>query len=242
LVESCDPYFYQLGLKLGAEKIAKHSALFGLGRPTGVGLPQELPGLIPTPTWKIRNYGEIWRDGETVTTSIGQGYVVCTPIQLALMSAAFANQGKIMKPHIVNRIRAHDGRVIFKAEPVVRGRVGLAPADWKILREALVGVVSDPLGTGKKCGIKGLTVAGKTGTSQVIRAREGEGKPEEAPYHERAHAIFVAYVDDRPEKIAVAVVVEHGGSGGAAAAPIARKIIQRRYGFEDKDNQQGGAP
>lgn len=234
VVESCDPYFYELGLKLGPEKIARHAALFGLGRPTGVGLPQELPGLIPTPSWKVRNYGEIWRDGETVTTSIGQGYVVCTPVQLAMMTAVFASRGNVMKPAIVDTIKAHNGEIVYKHDPVVRWKVPLAAKDWDMLRDALVGVVSSPRGTGKNCGIKSITVAGKTGTSQVIRSREGTQISEQTPYHERAHAIFTAYVDDRPKKIAVAVIVEHGGGGGETAAPIAKKVIQKYYGIRDE--------
>ncbi len=235
LVESCDPYFYELGLKLGPDKIAKYAALFGLGKPTGLGLPQELPGLIPTPAWKLRTYGEIWRDGETVTTSIGQGYVVCTPMQLALATAAFANKGKVMKPSIVGRIKAHNGEIIYKSDPVVRWDVSMKDQDWELIKKALVGVVSDPKGTGKNCRINGLTVAGKTGTSQVIRSREGVLDKEDAPYHERSHAIFVAYVEDRPKKIAVAVVVEHGGGGGGTAAPIAKKVIKRYYGIKESD-------
>jgi len=233
LVESCDTYFYKLGLRLGIDRIARYASLFGLGKPTGLGLPQELPGLIPTPAWKLRTYREAWRDGETVTVSIGQGYLVCSPIQLAMMTVAVANGGKLLRPALVRRIISHDGSLIFDHSPVVRWKIPLNPRELSLLRRAMIGVVSENDGTGKKSRIPGISLAGKTGTSQVIRLREGALKMEKVPYHERTHAIFIAYVDDRPMKIAVVVIVEHGGGGGAVAAPIARKIICRYYGVPD---------
>ena len=108
MVESCDCYFYELGRLLGPDRIAHYAALFGLGKPTGVGLPHELPGLIPSPAWKRRTYEDSWKDGETLNFAIGQGYLVATPIQLAMMTAAVANGGKLLKPTIVRRIRSHE--------------------------------------------------------------------------------------------------------------------------------------
>jgi penicillin-binding protein 2 len=233
IIESCDIYFYQLGLRLGGNRIARYASLCGLGKPTGLELPGELPGLIPTSAWKLRTYGESWKDGETLNLAIGQGYLVSTPIQMAMMTAALANGGNLLQPAIVRQIRAADGRIIFDHVPVLRWKIPLNDEERSLLHDAMIGVVSEKGGTGKKCRIPGITVAGKTGTSQVIRHRHRPAENMEVPYHERSHAIFVAYVDDMPKKIAVVVVVEHGGGGGKSAAPLARKIICRYYGAPD---------
>lgn len=233
IVESCDIYFYELGLKLGPDRIAKYASLFGMGKPSGLGLPQELPGLLPTSAWKLRNYGEPWKEGETVNMAIGQGYLVCTPVQLAMMTAAVANGGRVLKPSIVKQIRAHDGRLIFDHAPVERWKVPLDEKSLTLLRSAMSGVVTERTGTGKRCRIPGIKVSGKTGTSQVIRQKQRVAAEAQLPYHERTHAIFVAYVENMPTNIAVAVLVEHGGGGGQVAAPIARKVICRYYGVPD---------
>lgn len=238
MVESCDIYFYELGLRLGSERIAHYASLFGLGKPTGCGLPQELPGLIPTSRWKLRTYGEKWKDGETLLIAIGQGYLACTPIQMAMMTAAIANGGRLMRPAIVQEIKSADGRTVFAHVPVVRRKLPLDAASLKILREAMAGVVSSQRGTGRRCRIPGVAVAGKTGTSQVVRLYARMQGNELVPYHERTHAIFVGYVDDMPKKLALAVVVEHGGQGGESAAPVARRIICRYYGIPDPVQQE----
>lgn len=237
-VESCDIYFYELGLKLGADRIGKYAAMFGLGAPTGVGLPQELPGLIPTSAWKMRTYGDSWKDGETLTVAIGQGYLVCTPIQLAMMTAAMANEGKLMKPAIVRQIVAADGEVVFDHSPVVRWEIPVDPKIFSLINSALTDVVTDSKGTGKRCRIPGINIKAKTGTTQVIRVKQRTKEEDQIPYHERTHAMFVAYVNDRPQKIALAIIVEHGGGGGASAAPLARKIIARYYGVPDPEDSE----
>ncbi len=233
IVESCDIYFYHLGLRLGVDRIARYASLFGLGRPTGLGLPQELPGLVPTSAWKLRTLGESWKDGETLNLAIGQGYLVATPIQIAMMTAAVANGGRLLKPSIVKRIQAGDGRILFDHAPVVQCTIPLSPEKMDLIKDALVGVVYDGKGTGRRCRITGIKVGGKTGTSQVIRHRQRTEEYTQVPYHERAHAIFVAYVDNLPKRIVVVVVVEHGGGGGKTAAPLARKIICKYYGLAD---------
>jgi penicillin-binding protein 2 len=233
IVESCDIYFYKLGLRLGPDIIARHALLFGFGKPTGLGLPQELPGLIPTPAWKQRTLGDSWKEGETVTMSIGQGYVVSTPIQMAAMTAAIANGGDLMKPAIVQGIRGPDGRMVYRHVPVIKQKLKLSRQSLTFLQQSMKEVVSSPRGTGKQCRLPDLQVAGKTGTSQVIRLRQGSEQTDKIPYHERTHAIFVGYVDDMPKQIALAVVVEHGGKGGSTAAPLARRIIAHYYGLSD---------
>ena len=238
IVESCDIYFYELGRLLGADRIAHYAALFGLGKPTGLGLPHELPGLIPSPAWKGRTYGDSWKDGETLNFAIGQGYLVATPIQLAMMTAAVANHGKLFKPAIVRRIRSRDEGIIFDHEPVVRWTIPIDSNVLDMVRSAMTAVVSTSRGTGRRALIPGIKIAAKTGTSQVIRDKQLMKESEQIPYHERTHAIFVAYVDDKPKKIALVVMVEHGGAGGISAAPIARKIIARYYSMPDRGESQ----
>jgi penicillin-binding protein 2 len=233
LVESCDVYFYELGLRLGGDRIARWAAQFGLGQPTGISLPQELPGLLPNTQWKMRTIGEPWKDGESVTLAIGQGYLVSTPVQLAMLTAALANGGKLLKPSIVRQVVGPDGSPIFENAPVLRNTLQIPEKDWTALQQALADVVHDKRGTGKRCRIPGINIKAKTGTSQVMRVKQRTTDEDQIPYHERTHAIFIAYVNDRPKKLAVAVVVEHGGGGGASAAPIARKIIARYYGVPD---------
>lgn len=233
IVESCDVYFYELGLRLGPAKLAKYASLFGFGRPSGVKLPQEAPGLVPTSPWKLRAYNLPWKDGDTINMAIGQGYVTATPLQIALMTAVAANGGKLVKPTLLQRIRDSDGTVLFSHAPQVVHELPIAPKHLEVLRSAMVDVVATKAGTGKRCRIPGLVVAGKTGTSQVIRHIQKTEDGAEIPYQERAHAIFVAYVYSRPKKLAVTVVVEHGGAGGQSAAPIARKVICKYYGIVD---------
>ncbi|MFH1116218.1 MAG: penicillin-binding protein 2 [Pseudomonadota bacterium] len=233
IVESCDIYFYKLGLKLGADRLAKYAALFGLGIPTGLGLPQELPGLIPTAEWKRRNYGDFVKDGEVISIAIGQGYVVTTPIQIAMMTAAVANGGKLLRPAVVEQIRSPEGGVVYRHAPVVRWELPFDARLMSFLHKSFRDVVEGAKGTGRRCRIPGITVHAKTGTSQVISLKQRPEDDALVPYHERSHALFVAYVNDRPKKIALVVVVEHGGGGGTSAAPIARKILCKYYDVPD---------
>ena len=150
------------------------------------------------------------------------------------MTAAVANGGKLLKPAIVRRIRSHDEGIISDHEPVLRWTI---PIDSKVLdmvRSDMTAVVSESKGTGRRAQIPGIKMAAKTGTSQVIRDKQLSKETEQIPYHERTHAIFVAYVNDKPKKIALVVIVEHGGAGGFSAAPIARKMVAKYYGLPDR--------
>jgi len=173
------------------------------------------------------------KDGETISGAIGQGFLLSTPVQLAMLTAALANGGKILKPTIIRQIRGADGSVVVDVSPVVKWEIGADPDHVAFLRTALRSVVSNVRGTGKRCRIPGLNVRAKTGTSQVISSRQRAEEGEQIPYHERTYALFLAYIDDMPKKIALVVIVEHGGGGGASAAPLARKIICRYYGVPD---------
>jgi penicillin-binding protein 2 len=229
LRESCDVYFYQLGEKLGVDRIARVAREFGVGEPLGIGLENEKGGFMPTAAWKERKTGKKWYRGDTLPVSIGQGYVLMTPIQLAAMTAGLASDGQIFRPHLVKRIVDRDGRTIKEFKPELLKRVSIEPRHFKLVREGFLAVVNEPRGTGGAARLYEVKVAGKTGTSQVVKMREGR---RDIPYQYRDHALFVAFAPyDKPE-VAVAVVVEHGEHGGAAAAPVAGRIL-RSY-FEGK--------
>ncbi len=229
LKESCDVYFYELGEKLGVDRIAKYARLFGMGKPLGIDLDNERGGLIPTMEWKEKRFHKKWFPGETPPVAIGQGYVLATPIQLASMIATVANNGTVYRPHLVKRIIDPDGRTVKEFGPEIIAKTGLRPESFQLVKEGLFAVVNEPKGTGSMARLYEVKVAGKTGTSQVVKLRDSKGNE---PYQFRDHALFVGFAPyDKPE-IAVAVVVEHGEHGGSAAAPIAGKIL-RTY-FEEK--------
>lgn len=228
LRESCDVYFYRLGEQLGVDRIALHARKFGLGVPFGIGLDNEKSGLIPDSRWKEKRFGKKWLRGETLPVSIGQGYVLMTPIQLAAMTAAVANEGTIYRPRLVKRIISPDGTVLRETGPEIMGRVDMSHRSFSLVKQGLFAVVNEPGGTGAAARLYEVRTAGKTGTSQVVKLRKGGG----IPYQYRDHALFVAFAPYEKPEIAVAVVVEHGEHGGSAAAPIAGRIF-RAY-FEGK--------
>jgi penicillin-binding protein 2 len=229
LRESCDVYFYQLGEKLGIDRISACAREFGLGMPLGIGLENEKGGMIPTTVWKEKKYGKKWYLGDTLSAAIGQGYVLATPIQLASMIATVANEGRVYRPFLVKKVVDPEGKVLKEFQPQIIKRMTVNPKYFHLVKEGLFAVVNEPHGTGAAARLYEVKVAGKTGTSQVVKLRDSRG---EVPYQYRDHALFVAFAPyDKPE-VAVAVVIEHGEHGGAAAAPIAGQIL-RRY-FEGK--------
>lgn len=224
LRESCDVYFYRLGERLGVDRIAKYSKILGLGAPYGIGLESEKGGLIPTSEWKERRFGKKWLTGETLPVSIGQGYVLATPIQLAVMTATVANQGTLFRPHLVKKVVSPEGKVLREFLPEVIGRAAIRPESWRAVTKGLSAVVNEAGGTGGRARLYEVRVAGKTGTSQVVKLRKGGSQ-----YQYRDHALFVAFAPVEKPEIAVAVVVEHGEHGGSAAAPIAGKILRTYF-------------
>jgi penicillin-binding protein 2 len=230
IVESCDVYFYQLGLELGVDRMAFFSRGFSLGRLAGIPLPQEKPGLVPTSAWKERRFREPWLKGETVSASIGQGFNLITPLQLAVAYAAVANGGKLLKPRLLLQVEGQDGSVTPGPSPEVRGTVPVAPEHLERLREALEGVVGEPEGTGGRARVRGVRVAGKTGTAQVVAREQTEDLEEhEVAFHHRDHAWFVGFAPAEAPEIVVAALVEHGGHGGSAAAPIVQGVLARYF-------------
>jgi len=233
LRESCDVYYYMLGEKIGMERIADTARRFGLGAPMGIGIRNEKGGLIPTAEWKQKRFGKRWFLGDTITATIGQGYVLMTPIQLASMTATIANEGKVFRPSIVKRIVDPDGKTVKDFVPEMLGTTGISPANMRLVKQGMFACVNEGGGTGGAARLGDVRVAGKTGTSQVVKLRDGRGG---VPYKYRDHALFVAFAPyDKPE-IAVAVVVEHGEHGGSAAGPIAGRIL-RAY-FDSKKPKQ----
>jgi len=229
IVESCDIYFYQLGLKVGPDLIARYAAEFGLGKATGISLPHERPGIVPSSSWKKKRYGAPWYSGETLSYSVGQGYLNATPLQLLVLISTVANGGKIFLPQVAERVEDIYKNRLKEYPPVELERVNVSEKTLQIIQEALKGAVNEPHGTGSACALKEVKVAGKTGTAQVIAMPEDfkRGEMRRIPLRFRDHAWFGAYAPVEDPKISVVVLVEHGGFGASAAAPIAKKVIEK---------------
>ncbi len=225
LIRSCDIYYYKLGVKLGIDRLAKYARILGAGRETGIDLPGELPGLIPTPQWKLERYKTAWLPGETLNTSIGQGSVSVTPLQLAVMYSVVANGGTLYRPQIVNRLLNSDGTVFREFRPSVLGKIPVNAEHLARVRRALMLVVNDPGGTAYRSRLATFIYAGKTGTSQVRRMGKKRITSAALPWEFRDHAWFVAFGPYESPSIVVVVLCEHAGHGGTFAAPIARQIL-----------------
>lgn len=228
IVESCDVFFYDLSLKLGIDKISSYLHHFGFGRASGLDIGGEASGLLPSREWKRRVRREPWFPGETLITGIGQGFFLTTPMQLANATAAFATDGRLMQPRVVAATgNPADGSL----QPLAPSLVAQAPvriaANWERIKQAMVDVVHGAHGTARRVGY-GLEyrMAGKTGTAQVFSiAQDAEYEADEIAKRLRDHALFIAYAPADDPQIAVALIVENGGSGSAVAAPIARQVI-----------------
>ena len=224
LEQSCDVFFYEIALKTGIRKIKDMAHRLGLGEVTGIDLPGEKKGLIPSHDWKLVNTGNVWTPGETVVSSIGQGYVLATPLQLAVMTSRLANGKMAVSPKLIKS---------FSDAPAFPP-LNISPAALAVIREGMFKVTSGGLGTARRYNReKSLGgMAGKTGTVQVKRItkaqrEKGIVKNIDRPWVERDHALFVAYAPIKKPRYAISVIVEHGGSGSSTAAPIARDILRK---------------
>jgi penicillin-binding protein 2 len=236
LVQSCDVFFYQVGSRLGVDTIAEYAHRFGLGSPTGSGFEHESGGLIPTSAWKRQRFGEPWYPGETLSVAIGQGYVTTTPLQMASLVAAVASGGTVYRPHAVRRVETTDGEVVLERGPEPVRDLGLKPSTMLQLREALLGVVNGPRGTGSRARLPSVKVGGKTGTSQIARMGAKRVDQKTLPRRLRDHAWFIAFAPVDDPVIAIAVLAEHAGEGGGAvAAPIARTLLAHHFGIAEDD-------
>ncbi len=217
IVESCDVYFYEVAKDLHIDKLAQYAFSFGLGRPVGVELEGEVPGVVPTTGWKLGIKKEKWYKGETLNAVIGQGYLSVTPIQMAKLISALVNGGKLYEPYLLK-----DSESKVKSKSVVK----IKPEIIRVIKKALLGVVTDKNGTGWMARSDIVSIGGKTGTTQVIGGITREGN---FPNKYKDHAWFVAFAPEKNPQIALTVFVEHGGHGSTGAAPIAKRIIEVYY-------------
>lgn len=216
IINSCDVYFYQLAERLKADEFAHAGRLFGFGRKTGIDLPSEARGLLPDKSYYNRKFGKgKWTKGHLLNYSIGQGDALATPIQLCQMAAMIANGGKRVRPHVVDRIEDSEGSVIFRFDETPQKVPQINMTLLRFIQGSMRAVVAGETGTGRAAAISGTAVCGKTGTAQ---------NP-----HGADHAMFVAYAPAGDPEIALAIVLEHAGHGGAMAAPLARKILSAYF-------------
>ncbi len=226
IVKSCDTYYYNLANVMGIDAMHDFFTRIGFGRKTGIDLDGEASGLYPSPEWKEKRYKQDWYAGETVICGIGQGYVLATPLQLAQAVGMLANRGIMMRPHLVMAIRDHATRKTRQVSLETVTTLALKPSDMDVVRDAMVDVTR-PGGTAAEAGAGApYTIAGKTGTAQVVAVKQGEKyNASQTAERNRDHAIFVAFAPADHPRIALAVLVENGGHGGETAAPIARQVM-----------------
>ena len=229
IAQSCDCFFYELAKKIGINKIAETAKTFGIGKKTGIDIRGEKTGLVPTKSWKRKNIGKSWHVGETMITGVGQGYITSTPLQLALVTALIANNGKKIFP----KINLDD----FNLEKnVINDDMDEHHSDYEeyfpIIREGMYDAVNKHIGTAYKSRLSKPIFAGKTGTVQVRVITEEERETEiipnrELPFEQRDHALFIGFAPYKNPKVAISIIIEHGGSGSSQAAPIAAKIFKK---------------
>ncbi|HEX8872575.1 MAG TPA: penicillin-binding protein 2, partial [Candidatus Acidoferrum sp.] len=226
IVHSCDVFFYNIGQRMGIDRISKYAKLLGLGSRTGVDLPSEEPGLVPSEEWVQRVLHHKWYPGETISVSIGQGAVTVTPMQLAYMIGGIASDGDFKQPHLLK-----------DAQTVGERRVEIADSTVEKVTQGMYGVVNEGGGTGAAIKLQGIEFCGKSGTAQVIgydaRNRYGKGAKQF-----KDNAWFVGYAPRRNPEIVVSVLVQEGGHGASASGPIARDIIKAYYDKKAKKNQE----
>jgi penicillin-binding protein 2 len=221
VAESCDIYFYDLGTRLGIDHLSEFGAFFGMGALTGIDIPNERSGIWPSRAWKRAARGEPWYAGETVNMSIGQGYVLMSPIQMALMTTTLATRGQRLRPQIVRSI----GETVM--EPITDGVVETTAQNWDTIYEAMAEVLHGVRGSARAAA-QGIDyrMAGKSGTAQVVGiAQDTKYDSEALAERHRDHALFVAFAPLEDPQIAVAIIVENGEGGSSQAAPVARQII-----------------
>ncbi len=226
LKESCNVYFHQLGQKLGIDQIAPYSRMFGLGRKTGIDLNGEKAGLVPDSRWSLETRGAPWYPGETISVATGQGPILVSPMQVAVLMAAVANGGHLVRPHLVRSApwRGAGGPIA----PAIESKLPLAAEHLALISAALRAVVNESGGTGSAAAVSGLDVAGKTGTAQVI-AQERRGENENLAPENRDHAWFASFAPGDDPRLVVVVLVENGGAGSEAAAPLAKAIYEQFF-------------
>ncbi len=225
IIESCDIYFYRAGLRTKVDALNRYSLMFGLGEKSGVDIPGEKAGLVPSAPWKRKRYGRAWYYGNTIQMSIGQGFLLATPLQLACMMAALNEGGTIYRPHVLKEVRDERGELVRAYKPQVNSTLLVTKRTMRIVRRALRGVVNTRRGTGGRARLRTLSVAGKTSTSE-----NPHGEP---------HAGFVCHAPAEEPRLVVMVWFENGGEGGAVAAPVAKYLLEEFFGLRhDRELEQ----
>ncbi len=218
IARSCDVWFYQVGNELGIARLDKYAAAFGIGKKTGIDVPGETSGTLPTPAWKKKVVHDEWYAGDTVDLSIGQGFLEASPVQLLRVVAAVANGGELYAPYLVQDARDVHGHVIKRFAPRDEGDVGVSPANLQVVREGMLGAIEDPYGTAHNVYMPGFHYAGKTGTAENFPTVDNP--------QGRNHAWFVCFAPYDHPKIAVVVFMDQSGDFGAVnAAPVAQAIV-----------------
>ncbi|MEM1415051.1 MAG: penicillin-binding protein 2 [Myxococcota bacterium] len=231
LVQSCNVYFYRLAEQVGLERLNRYARLFGLGERTGVGINSEARGFLATREWYEERFGR-YRVGYTLNTAIGQGNTRTTLLQLALAYGALANGGTLYEPYLVESVREPDGTLVRETQPRVRRRLDLSEEHLAYVNESLNGVVNAQTGTAYEARLEGgVNISGKTGTAEVAPGTpRANVDPDRAWYFNRSHAWFAGFAPAERPEVAIVVLVEHGGAGGRAAAPIGLQILQDHLG------------
>ena len=226
IVISCDTYYYGLAVDLGIDNIFNFISHFGFGKKTGIDLEGERSGVLPSQEWKMKRFKQKWYLGDTVSIGIGQGYDSTTPLQLAVATATLANNGTQMRPQLVRQIENAKSGVVIPRPPEIVSTLPIKPENLALVRDAMIDVTR-PGGTASRAGAGApYSIAGKTGTAQVIAMKQGEKYvASRISERNRDHALFIAYAPADDPKIAIAVLVENGGHGGTTAAPIARALF-----------------
>ncbi|MCG8683451.1 MAG: penicillin-binding protein 2 [Desulfobacterales bacterium] len=231
MAQSCDVFFYQTGEKLGVDTLAQYANGSGLGRLTGIRLAHERDGLIPTAIWKKNRFKEAWQAGETLSISIGQGFNLVTPLQMAVFIGAVGNNGTLYKPRIVKSVRDDKGQVVKAVEPEIIGGLPASEENLALVKNGLLKVVHGERGTARRIRLPEVEIAGKTGTAQVFSRKAGEKFDNEKLARTlQDHAWFVCYAPAQNPKIAISVIIEHGEHGSSAAAPVASELIKTYLG------------
>jgi len=252
LAVSDDIFFYMLGggyrdrfEGLGSKRMGDYARMFGLGAPTGIELLGEAAGLVPTSKWKRVNYAESWLTGDTYNMSIGQGYVLATPIQMANATAAVANRGVLYRPQLVDHLTDENGEIVRPFEPKILSEVAVDSRYLDVVREGMYGAMNFPYGTATRVKVPGVVLAGKTGTAEFARDWDKDGQPDrDDKGNLPTHAWFTAFAPYVDPEIVVTVFVMNGGEGSSVAAPVAGEVLNAYFAAKNQaaETQAGVSP
>ncbi|EPW9168057.1 serine-type D-Ala-D-Ala carboxypeptidase MrdA, partial [Salmonella enterica subsp. enterica serovar Schwarzengrund] len=242
--ESADTFFYQVAYMMGIDRIDTMLSQFGYGKPTGIDLNEEYDGLLPSRAWKQRVHKKAWYQGDTISVGIGQGYWIATPIQMVKAMVALINNGKVIAPHLL--LNEESGKTVVPYRPSGTPAQIADPASpyWGLVRQAMYGMANAPNGTGYKFfHTAPYGIAAKSGTSLVFSLKENQTyNAKMIPIRLRDHVFYTAFAPYKNPKVAIALILENGGSDGVTAAPIMRKILDHLFDPQADTTQSGQAP